>query len=364
MSLNQMVSSQYQSTSSKRQRPLDPTELVATNDSNEFPTIEESKLGVDATSSSQPTSTAVMNDLSNPNGEAAIVTSASNKKKSGKAKTSVKSATAPLNDNVEDDVAAAILKNSRIGKLDEFRFPIPKSRLSDLAGIETITSQVKELVFYPVLYPELYSYLGVRPPCGLLLHGPSGCGKTALAHAIAGELGLPFFKASGPELVGGTSGESEERIRGIFEAAAASSPSVLFIDALDVIAAKKDGAQRGMDRRIIAQLFDSIDTIISLGDIIAERDDGGESKEGNMNKGLDTKEVDEEGCIPAIFRNKPEPAAAAPAEKSKLVVLIAATNKYVCNSTSYESLLIILTKPTAQHLFCFFLFHYNLLNTN
>lgn len=72
--------------------------------------------------------------------------------------------------------------------------PRPTARLADLAGLDSIVGQVRELVFYPVQFPQLYSHLGVRPPCGLLLHGPSGCGKTSLAVAIAGELNLPFFK--------------------------------------------------------------------------------------------------------------------------------------------------------------------------
>jgi ribosome biogenesis ATPase len=72
----------------------------------------------------------------------------------------------------------------------------PTAKLADMAGIDSILQQIRELVFYPVQYPELYSLLGVSPPCGILLHGPSGCGKTLLATAIAGELGLPFFKVS------------------------------------------------------------------------------------------------------------------------------------------------------------------------
>lgn len=114
------------------------------------------------------------------------------------------------------------------------------TRLSSLAGIDSIINQIKELVFYPVQYSQLYSHLGVTPPCGILLHGPSGCGKTTLAYAIAGELNLPFFKASGPDLIGGTTGESEEKVREIFQSALDSSPSVLFIDSLDVIAGKKE----------------------------------------------------------------------------------------------------------------------------
>ena len=171
-----------------------------------------------------------------------------------------------------------------------------------------------------MLYPDLYSYLGVQPPCGLLLHGPSGCGKTALAYAIAGELGLPFFKASGPELIGGTSGESEERIRDIFLAAAAKAPSVLFIDALDVIAGKKDSAQRGMDRRIVAQLFDSIDSIISLGEENLKLKDDDKISSSASNKENDDLHADLNGSKDGMETQSIR-------TKKGLVVLIAATNK-------------------------------------
>ena len=70
----------------------------------------------------------------------------------------------------------------------------PKTRLTELAGIDSILQQIRELVFYPTQFPTLYAHLGVSPPCGILLNGPSGCGKTMLASAIAGELGLPFYK--------------------------------------------------------------------------------------------------------------------------------------------------------------------------
>ena len=82
----------------------------------------------------------------------------------------------------------------------------PRARLSDLAGIDSVLGLINELVFYPIMYPQLYSELGLRPPCGILLNGPSGCGKTLMALAIAGELGLPFFRVSGPELVSEISG--------------------------------------------------------------------------------------------------------------------------------------------------------------
>ena len=70
----------------------------------------------------------------------------------------------------------------------------PTTRLKDLAGLDTVITKIQEMIFYPIYLPNLYRHMGVKPPCGLLLHGTSGCGKTTLANAIAGELGLPFFK--------------------------------------------------------------------------------------------------------------------------------------------------------------------------
>ncbi len=68
--------------------------------------------------------------------------------------------------------------------------------------------------------PQVYAWLGVEPPRGVLLHGPPGCGKTALAHAIANECGVPFLRVSAPEVVSGMSGESEAKLRQLFQARA------------------------------------------------------------------------------------------------------------------------------------------------
>jgi ATP-dependent 26S proteasome regulatory subunit len=75
-----------------------------------------------------------------------------------------------------------------------YKLSTPNNRLSELAGIDALLNQVKEIVFYPVRLGALYKHIGVLPPTGVLLTGPSGCGKTTLAHAIAGELQIPFFK--------------------------------------------------------------------------------------------------------------------------------------------------------------------------
>eukprot|EP00958_Prasinococcus_capsulatus_P011145 scaffold1098_cov417-Prasinococcus_capsulatus_cf.AAC.1 len=76
----------------------------------------------------------------------------------------------------------------------------------DFGGIEEVLKDIKETILYPLLHPEVYRWLGVQPPKGVLLHGPPGCGKTQLAHAIATEAGVPFFRVSAPEIVSGMSG--------------------------------------------------------------------------------------------------------------------------------------------------------------
>ena len=120
-------------------------------------------------------------------------------------------------------------------------------RLGDLGGIEESLRAIRELILCPLTHPELYTWLGVDPPRGVLLHGPPGCGKTTLAHAIAREAGVPFFCIAAPEIVAGVSGESERKSRRLFAAAAAAAPSIVFIDEVDAIVPKRDGAQRQME---------------------------------------------------------------------------------------------------------------------
>ena len=134
-------------------------------------------------------------------------------------------------------------------------------RLSDLGGIEDSLRAIRELILCPLVHPELYSWLGVDPPRGVLLHGPPGCGKTTLAHAIAREAGVPFFSVAAPEIVAGVSGESEAKIRQLFAAASAAAPSIVFIDEVDAIVPKRESAGRQMESRIVAQLLASMDAL-------------------------------------------------------------------------------------------------------
>ncbi|KAE8881251.1 Nuclear valosin-containing protein-like [Phytophthora fragariae] len=137
----------------------------------------------------------------------------------------------------------------------------PTTRYSDVGGVQQILQEVRELIEYPLTHPEVYAHLGVEPPRGVLLHGPPGTGKSMLAHAIAGECGATFLKISAPEVVSGMSGESEQKLRELFDEAIARAPSIIFIDEIDAITPKRETSARGMEKRIVAQLLTSADSL-------------------------------------------------------------------------------------------------------
>ncbi|KAG8226501.1 hypothetical protein J437_LFUL007383 [Ladona fulva] len=136
----------------------------------------------------------------------------------------------------------------------------PALTFRDFAGNDKVLEDVCKLVVH-LKNPEVYQKLGMKPPRGFLLHGPPGCGKTLLAHALAGELQIPLIKVAATELVAGVSGESEERIRELFEKAISFSPCILFLDEIDAITPHRLTAQREMERRIVAQLLSSLDEL-------------------------------------------------------------------------------------------------------
>uniref|UniRef100_A0A673VW89 Nuclear VCP like n=1 Tax=Salmo trutta TaxID=8032 RepID=A0A673VW89_SALTR len=136
-------------------------------------------------------------------------------------------------------------------------------KFEDVGGNEDTLTEVCKLLIH-MRHPEVYQQLGVVPPRGFLLHGPPGCGKTLLAQAVAGEMELPMLKVSAPELVSGVSGESEQKLRELFEQAVTSSPCILFIDEIDAITPKREVASKDMERRIVAQLLTCMDDLNSL----------------------------------------------------------------------------------------------------
>ena len=144
-------------------------------------------------------------------------------------------------------------------KKDVDRSPPTDISLQNLGGVEDVIKELNELVALPMLYPDTFVRSGIQPPRGVLLHGPPGCGKTMLANAFAAEIGVSFIPLSAPSLVAGMSGESEKKIREIFDEAKRMAPCLVFIDEIDVIMGKRESAQREMEKRIVAQMLTCMD---------------------------------------------------------------------------------------------------------
>jgi transitional endoplasmic reticulum ATPase len=129
----------------------------------------------------------------------------------------------------------------------------------DVGGLKSQLSKIRELVELPLRHPEIFSRLGIKPPKGILLYGPPGTGKTLLARAIANETEASFFSISAPEIVNKFYGESEKKLRELFEEAEQSAPAVIFIDEIDAIASKREETQGDVEKRVVAQLLTLMD---------------------------------------------------------------------------------------------------------
>lgn len=129
----------------------------------------------------------------------------------------------------------------------------------DIGGLGASVDQVREMVELPLRHPELFQRLGIDPPKGVLLYGPPGTGKTLLARAVANETEANFYHIAGPEIMGSRYGESEERLRQVFQEASQNAPSIIFIDEIDSIAPKREQVAGEVERRIVAQLLTLMD---------------------------------------------------------------------------------------------------------
>ena len=145
-----------------------------------------------------------------------------------------------------------------------------KISYEDIGGLENQIQRIREMIELPLKYPQVFERLGIQPPKGVLLHGPPGTGKTLIARAVANETEAYFIHISGPEIMGKFYGESESRIRGVFEDAQKHAPAIIFIDEIDAIAPKREemGGEKQVERRVVAQLLSLMDGLESRGQII------------------------------------------------------------------------------------------------
>jgi transitional endoplasmic reticulum ATPase len=149
---------------------------------------------------------------------------------------------------------------------------VEKAKVSyeDIGGLSTQIQRIREMIELPLKYPEVFQRLGIEPPKGVFLYGPPGTGKTLIARAVANETDAYFTSISGPEIMGKFYGESEARLRSVFENAQSHAPAIIFIDEIDAIAPKREdmGSEKQVERRVVAQLLALMDGLESRGQVI------------------------------------------------------------------------------------------------
>lgn len=145
---------------------------------------------------------------------------------------------------------------------------VPRVTYEDIGGLKAEIQKVREMIELPLKHPELFERLGVEAPKGVLVHGPPGTGKTLLAKAVSNETNAHFTSISGPEIMSKFYGESEARLREIFEEAQQSAPSIIFIDEIDSIAPKREEVTGEVEKRVVSQLLSLMDGLQSRGKVV------------------------------------------------------------------------------------------------
>src|ERR687884_916061 len=145
---------------------------------------------------------------------------------------------------------------------------VPRITYEDIGGLKNEVQKVREMIELPLRHPEIFERIGIEAPKGVLLYGPPGTGKTLLAKAVANETNANFYSIGGPEIMSKFYGESEERLRNIFQEAQKNAPSIIFIDELDSIAPKREEVTGEVERRVVAQLLSLMDGLASRGKVI------------------------------------------------------------------------------------------------
>ncbi|WP_054858036.1 CDC48 family AAA ATPase [Vulcanisaeta sp. JCM 16159] len=150
----------------------------------------------------------------------------------------------------------------------EMELTMPRVTWEDIGDLEEAKRKIRELIELPLRHPEIFKHLGIEPPKGVLLIGPPGTGKTLLAKAVASEANAYFISINGPEIMSKYYGESEAKLREIFEEAKKNAPAIIFIDEIDAIAPKREEVTGEVEKRVVAQLLTLMDGLQERGQVI------------------------------------------------------------------------------------------------
>jgi transitional endoplasmic reticulum ATPase len=164
-----------------------------------------------------------------------------------------------------------INKNTKIvikPGFSKFRKESNQVTYEQIGGLKNQITRLREIVELPLRHPEVFSKIGIEPHKGILLFGPPGCGKTLIAKALATESNANFFIINGPEIVNKYYGETESKLREIFQKAKELSPSIIFIDEIDAIAPKREDTFGDVEKRVVAQLLALMDGMADRGNVV------------------------------------------------------------------------------------------------
>ena len=137
----------------------------------------------------------------------------------------------------------------------------------DVGGLGEVKDIIQNEIITSIEKPDIFESIGIRPVKGILLHGPPGTGKTTIAKIIANHSRANFIAINGPEIFSKWFGESEQKIRQIFQKARECRPTIIFFDEIDAITAQRGGGQSGIADPIVNQLLTEIDGIVSSGGV-------------------------------------------------------------------------------------------------
>lgn len=138
----------------------------------------------------------------------------------------------------------------------------------DLGGLDEVKARVQEAVEWPLLYPEAFGRLGIRPVRGVLLHGPPGCSKTSIARILAASNRFSFFSLDGATVFSCYVGEAERLIRTVFASARRAAPSLIFLDEVDALVGVRGQGADQVQERVLSTLLNEMDGIVELTGVI------------------------------------------------------------------------------------------------